>query len=313
MLFENLTAPGGGPPPHIHTREDEFFYVLDGSFEIRIGDEMHALGPGGFAYVPRGTVHNFRNTAETPSRILVGFTPAAWRASSASQVGPRPTTGRRPRWTRTRSPARWRPRRSTGRGRRLRRLDQQRARHRGPQGRPGARVRACTRSLAACGLPPAARRTRRSGLLRSGGDSPGALPTRARGTSSRAGTDPGARRGGLAPARWWWVLPSPPVADRPGRTGFYGREGSVGQAVSRGHGGDAAPRRAGVRRVERVVVGVKAQIRLGRDADHEAPSGSGIAKRPSGSGIGRRLYRCRPPARVSPSQVPRAARASAAV
>jgi quercetin dioxygenase-like cupin family protein len=76
MLLENLTAPGGGPPPHVHTREDEFFYVLDGSFEIRIGDDVHRLGPGGFAYVPRGTVHNFRNTADTPSRILVGFAPA---------------------------------------------------------------------------------------------------------------------------------------------------------------------------------------------------------------------------------------------
>jgi uncharacterized cupin superfamily protein len=76
VLLENVTAPGGGPPPHLHTREDEFFYVLDGSFEIRIGDELHAIGPGGFAYVPRGTIHNFRNTAEAPSRILVGFTPA---------------------------------------------------------------------------------------------------------------------------------------------------------------------------------------------------------------------------------------------
>src|SRR5687768_18129283 len=75
VLLENLTVPGGGPPPHVHTREDEFFYVLDGTFEIRIGDEVHTVGPGGFAYVPRGTVHNFRNTAETPSRILVGFTP----------------------------------------------------------------------------------------------------------------------------------------------------------------------------------------------------------------------------------------------
>jgi mannose-6-phosphate isomerase-like protein (cupin superfamily) len=75
VLVENLTAPGGGPPPHIHTRENEFFYVLDGTFEIRIGDELHTLGPGGHAYVPRGTVHNFRNTAQTPSRILVGFTP----------------------------------------------------------------------------------------------------------------------------------------------------------------------------------------------------------------------------------------------
>ena len=75
VLLENLTAPGGGPPPHIHTREDEFWYVLEGTFEIRLGDELHVLGPGGFAYAPRGTVHNFRNTADTPSRVLVGFTP----------------------------------------------------------------------------------------------------------------------------------------------------------------------------------------------------------------------------------------------
>jgi Cupin domain len=50
--------------------------VLDGSFEVRIGDEVHTLGPGGYAYVRRGTVHNFRNIAQTASRILVGFTPA---------------------------------------------------------------------------------------------------------------------------------------------------------------------------------------------------------------------------------------------
>ena len=76
VFLENLTAPGGGPPPHIHSREDEFFYVLDGTFEIRIGEDVNSVGPGGFAFVPRGTIHNFRNTAETPSRIIVGFTPA---------------------------------------------------------------------------------------------------------------------------------------------------------------------------------------------------------------------------------------------
>jgi mannose-6-phosphate isomerase-like protein (cupin superfamily) len=76
LLLENLNSPGGGPPPHVHTGEDEFFYVLDGAFEIRIGDDVHRVGAGGFAYVPRGTVHNFRNIAESPSRILIGFTPA---------------------------------------------------------------------------------------------------------------------------------------------------------------------------------------------------------------------------------------------
>jgi len=46
-VVEYLTAPGGGPPPHIHTSEDEFWYVLDGTFEIHIGDGVHAIGPGG--------------------------------------------------------------------------------------------------------------------------------------------------------------------------------------------------------------------------------------------------------------------------
>jgi hypothetical protein len=36
---------------------------------------MHALAPGGFAYVPRGTVHTFANAGETTGRLLVGFTP----------------------------------------------------------------------------------------------------------------------------------------------------------------------------------------------------------------------------------------------
>ena len=75
VLLENLTTPGGGPPLHSHETEDEFWYVLDGTFEIRIGDEVHTLGPGGFAVAPAGVVHNFRNGGETPSRVLVGFTP----------------------------------------------------------------------------------------------------------------------------------------------------------------------------------------------------------------------------------------------
>ena len=75
VVLENLTTPGGGPPPHVHETEDEFWYVIDGKFEVYIADEVHTLGPGGFAIAPAGTVHNFRNIAETPSRVLVGFTP----------------------------------------------------------------------------------------------------------------------------------------------------------------------------------------------------------------------------------------------
>jgi quercetin dioxygenase-like cupin family protein len=74
-LFEVDAAPGGGPPPHLHTHEDEAFYVLDGEFEILVGDRLHTGGPGTFAFVPRGTVHRFACTGQTPGRILVMFTP----------------------------------------------------------------------------------------------------------------------------------------------------------------------------------------------------------------------------------------------
>jgi mannose-6-phosphate isomerase-like protein (cupin superfamily) len=96
VLLENLTAPGGGPPPHVHTREDEFWYVLEGTFEIRLGDVVHTLGPGGYAYAPRGTVHNFRNVGTVASRILVGFTPAGMEGffrdsgRAATDDGPAP-------------------------------------------------------------------------------------------------------------------------------------------------------------------------------------------------------------------------------
>src|SRR5215210_4226610 len=113
VVLENLTAPGGGPPPHVHTREDEFFYVIDGTFDIRVGDEVHPGGPGAFVYVPRGTVHNFRNTAPTPSRILIGFTPGGMEGFFRDSGRPAIDTGPHRRSTTTRSPARWRRRRAT--------------------------------------------------------------------------------------------------------------------------------------------------------------------------------------------------------
>jgi mannose-6-phosphate isomerase-like protein (cupin superfamily) len=97
VLLENLTARGGGPPSHVHAREDEFFCVLDGTFECRIGDEIHTLQTGGLAYVPRGTVHNFRNPGGTATRILVGFTPGGIEGFSRDSGRPRPTTAPLPR------------------------------------------------------------------------------------------------------------------------------------------------------------------------------------------------------------------------
>jgi quercetin dioxygenase-like cupin family protein len=92
--IECEAAPRGGPPPHIHDNEDEAFYVLEGEFEILLGDELVHAGPGDFAFVPRGTVHRFANIGDTPGRILILFTPGGlegfFRAAGTPATGDGP-------------------------------------------------------------------------------------------------------------------------------------------------------------------------------------------------------------------------------
>ena len=76
FAMEALVPPGGGPPPHIHTREDETFYLLAGSIEFLLGEQLLLAGAGDFVNVPRGTVHRFRNTGTETARLLLTFTPA---------------------------------------------------------------------------------------------------------------------------------------------------------------------------------------------------------------------------------------------
>jgi quercetin dioxygenase-like cupin family protein len=75
-LFENVVAAGDGPPLHTHAVEDESWYVLEGSFRFRLGDQIHGAPAGSFVFVPRGTPHCFQNTGADPARILVIFTPS---------------------------------------------------------------------------------------------------------------------------------------------------------------------------------------------------------------------------------------------
>jgi quercetin dioxygenase-like cupin family protein len=76
FVMEAIVPPGGGPPLHIHTREDETFYVLDGECEIRLGDEKVTARPGDFVNIPRGRLHNFHNASSSPVRMILTFTPA---------------------------------------------------------------------------------------------------------------------------------------------------------------------------------------------------------------------------------------------
>jgi quercetin dioxygenase-like cupin family protein len=63
--------PGSAPPPHIHDDEDEAFYVLAGSLRVRCADEEWVLGPGGFAFLPRGVIHQPSVEGDDPAQVLI--------------------------------------------------------------------------------------------------------------------------------------------------------------------------------------------------------------------------------------------------
>lgn len=77
-LIEASIPPGSGPPPHVHTREDESFYLLDGVLEIAVGEELTVARAGDFVYLPRGITHWFKNPSVTAARTLILVTPGGF-------------------------------------------------------------------------------------------------------------------------------------------------------------------------------------------------------------------------------------------
>ena len=75
VLSEARVLPGGGPPPHIHHREDEAFFVLEGEITFQLGDKKVVAKPGSFIQGPRGIPHAFKNEGAGPARMLILVTP----------------------------------------------------------------------------------------------------------------------------------------------------------------------------------------------------------------------------------------------
>jgi quercetin dioxygenase-like cupin family protein len=75
-LIEVRTFPGGGTPPHLHHREDEAFYVLEGEYEFHADGRSFTAGPGDWVTLARGSLHYFKNPGPASARMLVVATPA---------------------------------------------------------------------------------------------------------------------------------------------------------------------------------------------------------------------------------------------
>jgi len=74
-LVEGTLAPGSEPPPHVHTREDELFYVLEGEFDVYVGKEAFNVEAGECVFLPRFKPHAF--VIRSPRlRVLALFSPA---------------------------------------------------------------------------------------------------------------------------------------------------------------------------------------------------------------------------------------------
>jgi quercetin dioxygenase-like cupin family protein len=70
-IVELTGAPGDTPPLHVHTDEDETFYVLEGEVTVHVaGRDPLVLGPGQAAFAPRGVPHVYVVTSSTPARWL---------------------------------------------------------------------------------------------------------------------------------------------------------------------------------------------------------------------------------------------------
>lgn len=75
-LWEAVVPPGGGPPPHVHSREEEGFYILEGEITFTVGGEQMVATAGTFANMPVGTPHAFKNESNRPARMLISVAPA---------------------------------------------------------------------------------------------------------------------------------------------------------------------------------------------------------------------------------------------
>jgi quercetin dioxygenase-like cupin family protein len=68
-------APHGGPPLHVHHRQEETIHITKGRFKVQIGEEIFYCDEGDFAFLPSQVPHAFLNLTDEPAEIIVVYTP----------------------------------------------------------------------------------------------------------------------------------------------------------------------------------------------------------------------------------------------
>jgi quercetin dioxygenase-like cupin family protein len=74
--LEFVAAPGFDTGLHVHCKLEETFYVLDGEFELRAGEQVRRALAGSVMFVPPGVPHAFSNPTNRPAKLLLVMSPA---------------------------------------------------------------------------------------------------------------------------------------------------------------------------------------------------------------------------------------------
>ena len=75
-IFEDIVEAGVGPGRHIHHQQDETFFFLEGTFDVEVAGKLYHMEAGDVAFIPKGTVHAFKNIGEAQGRLRYMFSPA---------------------------------------------------------------------------------------------------------------------------------------------------------------------------------------------------------------------------------------------
>lgn len=94
-FFHLVVPPMSGPPRHVHTREDELFYVLEGELIFELDGERHTVRAGDTVYLRRGVAHTYQNFTTSDARLLIATTPGMFcnlfiELSAATPLGTLP-------------------------------------------------------------------------------------------------------------------------------------------------------------------------------------------------------------------------------
>jgi mannose-6-phosphate isomerase-like protein (cupin superfamily) len=87
FVFESTRVKEGGPALHFHYQQDEFWYVLQGEFLFRVGEETFTAKAGDTVFGPRMVPHAFAKTGEAEGKLLMFFQPAGKMEDMFRKIG----------------------------------------------------------------------------------------------------------------------------------------------------------------------------------------------------------------------------------